>query len=84
MRLGERTEDDGSEGKHQAEGGDAGSLPIFHPVNSGCRTSGGKSRHSWSTGRRRRITTYTFTHVQIEMTQSILSKFGGDWEGRVT
>lgn len=27
MRLGERTEDDGSEGKHQAEGGDAGSLP---------------------------------------------------------
>lgn len=83
MRLGERTEDDGSEGKHQAEGGDAGS-PIFHPVNSGCRTSGGKSRSSWSTGRRRRITTYTFTDVQIEMTQSILSKFGGDWVGRVT
>lgn len=27
MRLGERTEDDGSEGKHQAEGGDAGSFP---------------------------------------------------------
>lgn len=26
-RLGERTEDDGSKGKHQAEGGDAGSLP---------------------------------------------------------